>query len=252
MFSFLDGIRNVNMLSVIVSMVLAVICGGLIGLEREHKRRPAGFRTHILICLGAAMATLTSQYLFLVQHQYTDIGRIGAQVVSGIGFIGAGTIIVTQRRRVKGLTTAAGLWASAIIGLACGAGFYEVAVFATMLILITELGFARLEHKIMDNAREVNLLVEYKDIDCLNAVLKYIQEVDLKILSFEILKETSSDICNHNHNTADLTLQVHRKIQMHELTHDLLRIPGVYTVEELERFLPLEMAEVDSSCSEDV
>ena len=91
--------------------LLAVVCGGLIGLEREYKRRPAGFRTHILICLGAAMTTLTSQFLYLNLHYYTDMARLGAQVVAGIGFIGAGAIIVTRRRRVKGLTTAAGLWA---------------------------------------------------------------------------------------------------------------------------------------------
>ena len=94
-------------------MLLAVVCGGIIGIEREFKRRPAGFRTHILICLGAAMTTLTSQYLYLCMGQYTDMARLGAQVVAGIGFIGAGTIIVTRRQRVKGLTTAAGLWAAA-------------------------------------------------------------------------------------------------------------------------------------------
>ena len=99
-----------------VRLFLAVLCGGLIGLEREYKRRPAGFRTHILICLGAAMTTMTSQYLYLNLHFYTDMTRMGAQVVAGIGFIGAGTIIVTGRQRVKGLTTAAGLWAAAIAG----------------------------------------------------------------------------------------------------------------------------------------
>ena len=106
-------------------MVLAFLCGGLVGLEREYKRRPAGFRTHILICMGAAMTTLTSQYLYLEMNYQTDMARLGAQVVAGIGFIGAGTIIVTRRQRIKGLTTAAGLWATAIIGLALGAGFYE-------------------------------------------------------------------------------------------------------------------------------
>ena len=82
--------------------MIAVVFGGLVGLEREYKRRPAGFRTHILICLGAAMTTLTSQYLLLERGYYTDLSRLGAQVIAGIGFIGAGTIIVTSRQRVKG------------------------------------------------------------------------------------------------------------------------------------------------------
>lgn len=107
MLPIFDGVRDVTVLSTTLRMLLAVVCGGLIGLEREYKRRPAGFRTHILICLGAAMTTLTSQFLYLNLHYYTDMARLGAQVVAGIGFIGAGAIIVTRRRRVKGLTTAA-------------------------------------------------------------------------------------------------------------------------------------------------
>ena len=105
MLPIFDGVRDVTVLSTTLRMLLAVVCGGLIGLEREYKRRPAGFRTHILICLGAAMTTLTSQFLYLNLHYYTDMARLGAQVVAGIGFIGAGAIIVTRRRRVKGVTT---------------------------------------------------------------------------------------------------------------------------------------------------
>ncbi len=125
MLSVFDGLRSVTTLSVFVRLACAFICGGIIGIERSYKRRPAGFRTHILICIGAAITTLTSQYLYLNMHYFTDMARLGAQVVAGIGFIGAGTIIVTKRQNVKGLTTAAGLWTSAIIGLAFGGGFYE-------------------------------------------------------------------------------------------------------------------------------
>ena len=114
-----DPIRDMTFWAILARLTLAVVCGGLIGAEREVKRRPAGFRTHILICLGSAITTLTSQYL-LFQHLYNDIARLGAQVISGIGFVGAGTIIVTRDKRVKGLTTAAGLWAAAIIGLRHG------------------------------------------------------------------------------------------------------------------------------------
>ena len=127
MQAFLNMIRfteSFNMWGAVIRMLLAVICGGLIGIEREHKRRPAGFRTHILICLGASLTTLTSQYIYLQLDMFTDLTRLGAQVIAGMGFIGAGTIIVTKRRQIKGLTTAAGLWASAIVGLAVGAGYF--------------------------------------------------------------------------------------------------------------------------------
>ena len=228
--SFMEYIRNVNGLSVLIRLALAVIFGGLIGLERERKHRPAGFRTHILICLGAAMTTLTSQYLFLSLRQFTDIARLGAQVIAGIGFIGAGSIIVTQRRRVKGLTTAAGLWASATIGLCFGAGFYEGGIIAALLILAVELLFSKLEYRIMDNAREVNLLVEYKDLASLNGVLRYMKEVDLKILSLEILKSESNPA---NKNCVNIDLLIHRKLRIKDMIADIANVPGIIAVERL-------------------
>ena len=228
--SFMDYIINVNVLSVLIRLALAVIFGGLIGLERERKHRPAGFRTHILICLGAAMTTLTSQYLFLSLRQFTDIARLGAQVIAGIGFSGAGSIIVTQRRRVKGLTTAAGLWASAAIGLCFGAGFYEGGIIAALLILAVELLFSKLEYRIMDNAREVNLLVEYKDLASLNGVLRYMKEVDLKILSLEILKSESNPA---NKNCVNIDLLIHRKLRIKDMIADIANVPGIIAVERL-------------------
>ena len=122
MLSIFNGVRDITMLSVTVRLCLAVLCGGMIGLERAFKRRPAGFRTHILICLGASLTTMTSQYLYLNMHYFTDMARLGAQVVAGIGFIGAGTIIVTRRQRLNSLTTAAGIWTRANVGLALGGG----------------------------------------------------------------------------------------------------------------------------------
>ncbi len=172
MLSIFDGLRHVTLLSVFVRLFFAMICGGIIGIERSYKRRPAGFRTHILICIGAAITTLTSQYLYLNMHYFTDIARLGAQVIAGIGFIGAGTIIVTQRQHVKGLTTAAGLWTSAITGLAFGAGFYEGGILTTLLIMTTELILSRLEHRFLENVPEINLYMEYQNKHCLDDVLQ--------------------------------------------------------------------------------
>ena len=127
-------------------LILACILGGIIGYERENMHRPAGFRTHILVCVGAALVMITSEFIF---KQYTGIAsidptRLGAQVISGIGFLGAGTII-REGFNVKGLTTAASLWAVSCVGIATGIGFYEGAIAATILIYITLIVLKKLE-----------------------------------------------------------------------------------------------------------
>ncbi|MCI8330180.1 MAG: MgtC/SapB family protein [Oscillibacter sp.] len=230
MLTLFDGFRSVTIWSVALRMALAVLCGGIIGIEREYKRRPAGFRTHILICLGAAMTTLTSQYLYLVMGQYTDMARLGAQVVAGIGFIGAGTIIVTRRQRVKGLTTAAGLWAAAIIGLALGGGFYEGGIFATALIMVAELFFSRVEYRMLKNAPEVNLYIEYSDNRTMDVLLQEFRERGLKILNMGIIHSSS----NEKHNAcAIFTLRLHKGLDVESIQQEVCATPGVVSVREL-------------------
>ena len=230
MLSIFDPLRDVTLLSVAVRMLLAVLCGGAIGIEREYKRRPAGFRTHILICLGAAMVSLTSEFLFLYMKYYLDISRMSAAVASGIGFIGAGTIIVTRRQRVKGLTTAAGLWAAAIIGLALGGGFYEGGIFATILILLAELLFSKLEYRMLENAPEINLYMEYTDKRCLENVLKLYRELNLKILNMEITRSTGSE----KHNAcAIFSLRLNKRCKVEQLVAKVSGTEGVVSVEEL-------------------
>lgn len=230
MLSIFEGLREVTLTSIALRMVLAVVCGGIIGIEREYKRRPAGFRTHILICLGAAMTTMTSQFLYLNMHYYTDMARLGAQVVAGMGFIGAGTIIVTRRQRVKGLTTAAGLWTCAIVGLAIGGGFYEGGIFVTALILLAELYFSKLEYRMLENAPEINLYMEYMDRACLENVLKLYRELDLKVLNLEITRATGSE----KHNAcAIFTLRLNKRCKVERLLAKVNATEGVLSVEEL-------------------
>lgn len=230
MLSVFDGLRDITMLSVTVRMLLAVLCGGLIGLERAYKRRPAGFRTHILICLGASMTTMTSQFLYLNMHYYTDMARLGAQVIAGIGFIGAGTIIVTRQQRVKGLTTAAGLWAAAIIGLAIGGGFYEGGLCGTIIVLLAELYFSELEYRILDHAPEINLYMEYRDKECLDRVLYLFRISRLKLQNMEITRATGSD----KHNAcAIFSLRLNKNCSIKELLERVKLIEGVVSVEEL-------------------
>lgn len=230
MLQLFDFLREMTVLSICVRLLLAVLCGGLIGLEREYKRRPAGFRTHILICLGAAITTMTSQYLSLYLHFDTDVTRLGAQVVAGVGFIGAGTIIVTRRQRVKGLTTAAGLWAVAIVGLAIGMGFYEIAVSATLLVLLAELLFVKLEDRIYRSSPEVNLYLEYIDRDALDQVLRLFREKDAKVLHVEITRSRK----NQSHNASVIfSLRLNKRLKLDQLMELLHQTEGVVSVEEL-------------------
>ena len=230
MLTLLDPLRDLDILSLFLRMLLAVICGGAIGLEREFKRRPAGFRTHILICLGAAMTTLTSQYLAFVMNYQTDISRMGAQVIAGIGFIGAGTIIVTRRQRVKGLTTAAGLWASAIVGLAIGGGFYEAAVLATALILLAELVFSKLEFHILNSSPELNLYLEYSGHEALDRILKLLRGSKTSILSMEITRSTTS--AEHN-SCVIFSLRLTKKTRTDAIIAEITNCEGVLLVQEL-------------------
>ena len=232
MQAFLNMIRfteGFQMWGAVLRMLLAVICGGLIGIEREHKRRPAGFRTHILICLGASLTTLTSQYIYLQLDMFTDLTRLGAQVIAGIGFIGAGTIIVTKRRQVKGLTTAAGLWASAIVGLAVGAGYFEAALIATAMILLVELVLSRFEWFLMSTARDIHLYVEYKETDALEKIDEYLRNRSIVVSDLHITKSAGSSQLP----CAIYSLQLPRKMTHDRVMTALTEIAGVVSVEEL-------------------
>lgn len=230
MLEFFDMLRTISLISVAARMLLAVFCGGLIGIEREYKRRPAGFRTHILICLGAAMTTLTSQYLCLELHYDTDMARLGAQVIAGVGFIGAGTIVVSRRQRIKGLTTAAGLWTSAIIGLALGAGFYEGALLTTLLVLLAEMVFSRLEYRILNNTPEVNLYMEFADRSCLEDVLQLCRDNQLKVLNLEITRFADNERGNA---CAVFSLRLSKKMKITRLLELVSEIRGIISVEEI-------------------
>ena len=230
MLPLFDGLRELSLGSMALRLLLAAACGGAIGMEREFKRRPAGFRTHILICLGAAVTTLTSQYLTLYLGLYTDLARLGAQVVTGVGFIGAGTIIVTRRQQVKGLTTAAGLWASAVTGLALGCGFYEGGIFAAALILAAELLLSRLERRMLELAPEITLFVEYTGGDCLDTLLRLFRRWDMKILNMSILRSDRSEFYQAR---AVFTLRVQTGPTAETLLKEIQAVQGVGAVQQL-------------------
>lgn len=146
MDKFLELINDFGVVSSLFRLVLAAVLGGFIGSERGRHGRAAGMRTHILICLGAAMTALTGLYISHIGGT-GDISRISAQVISGIGFLGVGTILIRHNSIVMGLTTAAGMWSTAAIGIAVGYGFYLGAILATAICIFTATGLSRLEKR---------------------------------------------------------------------------------------------------------
>ena len=175
-------LTSLTPLSVAVRILLAVIIGGCIGSERGRHGRAAGLRTHILVCLGSTMTTLIGLYAVTQLGSAGDPMRIGAQVVSGISFLGVGTIMVRNRSHVTGLTTAAGLWATACIGLGIGAGFYWAVLIASSAVLLTFTMLARLEHNRIRRDRGA-YYIEMSDIHKARAFYRelspYIAEVEL-------------------------------------------------------------------------
>ena len=193
MNKLIDLITDFNWLSVILRLVLAVVLGGCIGSERGRHGRAAGLRTHILICVGAAMTSLTGLFVSETVGDSGDVFRISAQVISGIGFLGVGTILVRNNAVVTGLTTAAGLWASACMGLAIGAGFYECAIFGFLLILITTTIFNKLGAWVIANARNMDLYVEFDRMDNLGEIISTIKSMNIQIFDVDTHREKQSN-----------------------------------------------------------
>ena len=233
MYRISELFYSFNDISIVARLVLAALCGGLIGIEREKKRRAAGFRTHILTAMGAAMTTLVGQYLLTLgesgaENFVSDPLRLGAQVISGMGFIGAGAIIVTRRKQVKGLTTAAGLWTTAIIGLAAGAGCYLEVVFSTVMIILAEMLFSKAEYYLMSNPRIVSVYVDFVDKSEIYRINERINEQKIEILDAEITKGSEDEGIS-----VIFTLKFPRKAHHDEILNEIAHLESVRTVEEL-------------------
>lgn len=167
MKNIITFLHDFNYVTICIRLVLAIVAGGIIGNERGKHGSAAGLRTHILVCIGATMTALTGYYIYDVVNISNDITRLAAQVVSGIGFLGAGMIIVKNGNVVTGLTTAAGMWATATIGIALGYGFYSGAALATTICFFTAAFLSRLERKRKEIAHiyvEVDLSKNINDI----------------------------------------------------------------------------------------
>lgn len=177
--------RELTMLSILLRPVSSILLSGVIGLERGLKNRAAGFRTYMLVCLGACIVMLTNQYIFQLLGTGDPV-RMGAQVINGIGFLGAGTIIVTSRSQIKGLTTAAGLWCSACLGLAVGIGFYELAVIASVSILLVMTLFHSWEDFMRRNTKILTVYVELRPGTSLREFLDVSRENEIIVSNMQM------------------------------------------------------------------
>ncbi len=230
MLSFFDKFRDINMASVLIRFGMAFLLGGAIGLERSFKNRSAGFRTHILVTAAACVASMTGIYLYLNLHLPSDISRIGSQIVSGLGFIGAGTIIVTKKPKVKGLTTAAGLWASGIVGIAVGAGFYEGAIVATFVVLLAQILFSYAEQYIRTTP-EFEITLKYQDRGALDETMRYCKDHWLAIMNLRVTGDSSGDKSEY---TAFITLLPKLRIDEARLFDHIREIPGISEINKLD------------------
>ena len=241
MLDWLEYLRQLNIWSMMLRVLCAMAAGGLVGFEREKKGRPAGFRTYMLVALGAALTIMLSQYLNLMFEGpwkeisdslgiKTDVSRLGAQVINGVGFLGAGTIIVTGRREVKGLTTAAGLWASACMGLAIGAGFYECMLISFLLIVMSMKFLPYIENLIMSKAVNMSVYIEVDNIENLGSVLGFLKREEVRIYEVELDKQQNEHVSQIN---ALLSIRLPMRCQHTELLAALSTLDGVISIEEV-------------------
>ena len=183
MEAFLELIHSINPWSAAIRICLAVLFGGIIGFERGLHGRTAGLRTHILVCIGSTLTALVGLYAVQTLGLSGDPLRVGAQVISGIGFLGVGTIILRNREHAKGLTTAAGLWSTACMGLTIGVGFYTAAIVSFVMIMVTISLFFHLDRKIKNHHPTFRCYAELSDIRATTVLQKdlapFARQIDL-------------------------------------------------------------------------
>ena len=229
-FEPLEGLRQVSYLSVILRLVCSVIIGGVIGLERGMKNRPAGLRTYMLVCVGSCLVMMTNQFIY----QSTGSGdpmRLGAQVISGIGFLGAGTIVVTQHNQIKGLTTAAGLWACAAAGLALGIGFYEAAIAGGFAIFAVMTLMQKMDKKVHRKTKTLEVYIEVDQTLTLGQLMHLLHDRDLDVE--DVQRESGLETDEEGHRAYTATLKSPKRVHHIEIVEEVRSIEGVVYVEEL-------------------
>lgn len=233
----LEYLRELNTVSLLLRLGLAMFFGGVIGMERGRKHRAAGFRTHMLVCIGAALTMILGQYEHVMLKSIwegafasADVSRFGAQVINGIGFLGAGTVVVTGRQHVTGLTTAAGLWASACTGLAIGAGFYECVILAFFLMLLVVRVLPAIELSIVERSLFMNIYVEFEELDHVGAIINWLKTEKIQIYDVELNRGHQE---NGRRPNAVFSVRLLQRKSHAKLLAELADLDGIKLIEEL-------------------
>lgn len=212
-------------------ILCAAIFGGVIGIERELRGKPAGLKTFSLVCVGAALATIMNQYMYYYVVKTTgDIARLPAQVISGIGFLGAGTIMVSGKNRIKGLTTAAALWVTASLGIAWGSGYWAGGFIGTIIVLLSSLGFQKLDHFIANKSRYMKICIELTSEAHVGTLYTFLKEKEIDISSLRRAAEYcwyERDVC------LVVELDLKMKCTHEKLLKDLETMDGVRFLQEV-------------------
>lgn len=220
--------------TMIFRLVLAAILGGIVGWERERRHKQAGFKTHLLVSLGSALIMLTSIYGFsseLLNHPNArfDPARLSAQVVSGIGFLGAGAILRRSNHMISGLTTAATLWLVAGIGLSVGSGFYLPAIVTTVIILLSIMVLGKIESKFLFSSKSGTLKITLFDRPVkLHELTSMLKDANMTVEQMIVVDETNDE----NNKKVSLEFRVHssRGKVMPDLLERIWKVDGVKEV----------------------
>lgn len=220
------ALRELTMTGIVIRILVAILLGGIIGMERGMKNRPAGLRTYMLVSIGACIVMMINQYAYQV-YEIGDPLRLGAQVISGIGFLGAGTIIVTSHNQIKGLTTAAGLWASACVGLATGIGLYEVAVTGGIAVFVILTILHAWDSYTRSKAKIVNVYVELDKGQSMGDFFRQARECQLVVSDLQKEHEGGYD----DETSFVVTIQGKRRMRQEELIRLLRGFEGIKYLE---------------------
>ena len=222
-------LEEINLLSITVRIGLSILIGGILGAERSIRNRPAGFMTYVLVCLGSTIIMLTNHYIYLTMPG-TDPARLGAQVVSGIGFLGAGTIIVKHKDEVHGLTTAAGLWVTAGLGLALGAGFYSGALIGCLFYIFAMSILRGVEVYLQHHARNMEVYLEYGPAFSMRALAEMAEQRGYEL--YDIQRDRVETL-DRALGSLTFSLDLMRQRNHMEVMEELYYIEGVEYIQEL-------------------
>ena len=226
-FDLPEILTSLNTVSVFARLALAVAFGGILGLERGRKHRPAGFRTYMIVCLSSSLIMITD--LYLVEFYGTgDPARLGAQVISGIGFLGAGSIMISNMR-IKGITTAAGLWGAAGLGLAIGAGFYIGAFITGVFLLVIMTIMSRIDVRMNATSRSMIIFVEFKSTEAFTSFVKEARKMNCTLSDIEMKKS----LLDGDYIGVNIAISLPKRRNHAEVIQQFGALKGVKYIEEL-------------------